>query len=108
MRSGCPLILAGVIALALAAAAHSYWRVSQPYLVPGERAPAYRMLAWDSLRSTWLFAQQVEFAELALTPVTAASAPHVWALVKPYGLEPSTEEMPIVMPARDSGDMPRP
>ncbi len=71
---------AGVIALALAAAAHSYWRVSQPYLVPGARAPAYRMLAWDSLRSTWLFAQQVGFAELALTPVTAASAPHVWAL----------------------------
>ena len=71
---------AGVIALAVAAAAHSYWRVSQPYLAPDERAPAYRTLAWDSLRSTWLFAQQVDFAELALTPVTEASAPRLWAL----------------------------
>jgi len=71
---------AGAIGLALAAAAQSYWRVSQPYLAPGERAPAYRALAWDSLRSTRLFAQQVDFAELTLTPVTAENAPRLWAL----------------------------
>ena len=71
---------AGAITVAVAAAAHSYWRVSQPYLPPDERAPAYRVPDWGSLRSTWLFAQQVDFAELALTPVTPASAPRVWTL----------------------------
>ena len=70
-RWGARAALAGAaIALACAGAGWSYWRVSQPYLPPAERAAPFRTQSWAQLRDTWLFSDQVDFAELAVTPVT--------------------------------------
>ena len=80
-RWGWPAPLAGAaIALACAGAGWSYWRVSQPYLPPAERAAPFRSQSWAQLRDTWLFSDQVDFAELAVTPVTPVNAAHIFAL----------------------------
>ena len=80
-RWGWPAALAGTaIALASAGALWSYWHVSQPYLAPEQRAPQFRQQSWAQLRETWLFSDQVDFAELAVTPVTPQTAPRLFAL----------------------------
>jgi len=80
-RWGWPAALAGVaIALACAGALWSYWQVSQPYLAPEQRAPQFRQQSWTQLREIWLFSDQVDFAELAVTPVTPQTAPRLFAL----------------------------
>ncbi len=57
-------------------AAWDYRRVSQIYLPPESRAAAYRTDTLNKIRSSWLFANQVEFAELLTTPLTPVNA--VW------------------------------
>ena len=80
-RWGARAALAGVaVAVACAGAGWSYWRVSQPYLPPAERAALFRAQSWAQLRDTWLFSDQVDFAELAVTPVTPANAERIFAL----------------------------
>jgi hypothetical protein len=80
-RWGWPAALAGVaIALACAGALWSYWQVSQPYLAPEQRAPQFRQQSWTQLRENHLFSDQVDFAELAVTPVTSQTAPRLFAL----------------------------
>jgi hypothetical protein len=80
-RWGVPAALAGAaIALACAGASWCYWRASQPYLAPEERAAIFRGQSWAQLRDTWLFSQQVGFAQLAVTPVTPANAAAMRAL----------------------------
>ena len=54
--------------------------MSQPYLPPAERAAPFRAQSWAQLRDTWLFSGQVDFAELAVTPVTPVNAAHINAL----------------------------
>jgi O-antigen ligase len=81
VRWGWPAALAGVaIALACAGALWSYWQVSQPYLAPEQRAPQFRQQSWTQLHEIWLFSDQVDFAELAVTPVTPQTAPRLFAL----------------------------
>ena len=80
-RSGARAAMLGAaIALACAGAGWSYWRVSQPYLPPAERAAPFRSQSWAQLRDTWLFSSQVDFAQLAVTPVTPVNAAHINAL----------------------------
>ncbi len=80
-RWGARAALAGAaIALACAGAGWSYWRVSQPYLPPTERAAPFRAQSWAPLRDTWLFSDQVDFAQLAVTPVTPANAAYLLML----------------------------
>lgn len=80
-RWGLPaLVVALLIGLACGVAAWSYWRVSQPYLAPEERAPQFREQSWAQMRQVWLFSDQVDFAQLAVTPVTAANAASMQAL----------------------------
>ena len=80
-RWGARAALSGVaIALACAGAGWSYWRVSQPYLPPAERAAPFRAQSWAQLRDSWLFSDQVDFAELAVTPVTPVNAARIFAL----------------------------
>jgi len=75
-----PLRSAGRIAaflaipLVLAYAAWDYHRVSQLYLPPEERASAYRDDTLQKASASKLFARQVKFAELSITPLTAANA----------------------------------
>ena len=88
------LATATVLALALAGA--EYWRVSQAFFVPASMRQAS---SWGGLQSpaknSWLFAPQVEFAELVTTPVTPANAPAMHALalrVLHYSPEPRVIE----------------
>ena len=57
-------------------AAWDYHRISQLYLVPESRSAAYRTDTLAKAQSSWLFASQVQFAELLTTPLEPASA--VW------------------------------
>jgi hypothetical protein len=58
----------------LAYAAVDYHRVSQIYLAPQERGPRYRENTLAKIRDSWLFSNQVRFAELLLTPLTRDNA----------------------------------
>lgn len=66
--------LAGAALSALAYAAWDYHRVSQIYLTPEARSPAYRDDTLAKIRGSWLFGNQVRFAELAVTPLSRANA----------------------------------
>ena len=55
-------------------AAWDYRRISQIYLAPESRAAAYRTDTLNKIRGSWLFADQVLFAELLTTPLVLANA----------------------------------
>jgi hypothetical protein len=57
-----------------------YWRISQIYLPVSERSAAYREGTLDKARDSWLFADQVKFAELGVTPLTRDNAAHIHTL----------------------------
>ena len=63
-------------------AAWDYWRVSELYLPQDNRATAYRDGTLDKVRISWLFQDQVQFAELTTTPLTAANAAQFHAKAK--------------------------
>lgn len=63
-------------------AAWDYTRVSQIYLPHNERLPAYEDDTLAKLQGSWLFANQVRFAELTLTSVTSANAERVHAMAE--------------------------
>jgi O-antigen ligase len=67
-------LAAGGGILALAYAGWDYHRISQIYLNPAERSPAYRHNTLEKIRSSWLFRDQVQYAELIITPVTRENA----------------------------------
>jgi O-antigen ligase len=67
-------VLAMVFIVALGYAAVDYHRVSQIYLVPQERDAGYREDTLAKIRGSWLFRDQVRFAELLLTPLTRDNA----------------------------------
>ena len=62
---------------ACAYAAWDYWRVSQLYLPVAHRHAAYREDTLGKVRNSWLFQDQVLFAELTTTPLTRATADSV-------------------------------
>lgn len=72
-RSGA-VALAMVVVLASAYAAWDYRRVSQIYLPADSRAPSLRDDPLPHARKSWLFRNQARFAELTITPLTAANA----------------------------------
>lgn len=53
-----------------------YYRISQIYLPPQERSPGYVENTLAKIQGSWLFKPQVQFAELAITPLTQANADH--------------------------------
>jgi len=55
-------------------AAWDYRRISQIYLPPEARDAYYRSDTLGKIRSSWLFADQVQFAELMITPLSQANA----------------------------------
>ena len=75
-----PRAVAMLLLVAVAFAAWDYTRVSQLYVARGERLAPWRDDTLAKLRSSWLFASQVRFAELSMTPVTPANAADVHAL----------------------------
>lgn len=73
-------LLACALLLACGYVGWDYWRVSQIYLGQAQRAPSYREDTLEKIRPSWLFAGQVKFAELGITPLTAENAQHIHAL----------------------------
>jgi O-antigen ligase len=75
------LVALCLLSLALLAyAAWDYWRVSQIYLDPAERAPDYRENTLQKIQPSRLFANQVKFAELGTEELSADNAEHMRAL----------------------------
>jgi hypothetical protein len=66
--------LAVVVMVCCVYAAWDYHRVSQIYLAPPDRDAAYREGTLAKIGDSWLFRNQVRFAELALTPLTRDNA----------------------------------
>ncbi|MDP2369702.1 Wzy polymerase domain-containing protein [Rhodoferax sp.] len=76
---------AGVAVALLLATGYAGWdyhRVSQIYLAPEQRAASYRTDTRQQAEGSWLFSNQVRFAELTTTPVSRANALHLNALSK--------------------------
>lgn len=59
-----------------------YWRISQIYIAPESRAEAYRDNTLVKIRGSWLFKNQVDFAELSTMPLTHDNALHAYTLAK--------------------------
>ncbi|RYX90721.1 MAG: polymerase [Comamonadaceae bacterium] len=84
-----------------------YRRVSQIYTPFEARDPTYRDDTLNKVRPSWLFAEQVRFAELTMSPVSRANAPAMYALARAsihYSPEPAVAERLIesaVMLGRD-------
>ena len=57
-----------------------YNRISDIYRPVAERSPAYRTNTLQKLKASKLFADQVKFAELTITPLTMANAAELNAL----------------------------
>jgi len=81
-NAGPSLAAAAVLMVAVGYATWDYTRISQIYLAREERLPAWRDDTLAKLRGSWLFANQVKFAKLMLTPVSAANAAEVHALAQ--------------------------
>jgi O-antigen ligase len=73
-------LVATLIIVFVAYAAWDYQRVSQVYLSPKMRAEAYRAHPLDKIQSSWLFQDQLRFAELTTTALTVANAAHLHQL----------------------------
>jgi hypothetical protein len=77
------LCLVAILVMAgCAYAAWDYWRISQIYTVQTQRAPAYRDDTLRKIQDSWLFQNQVRFAELNVTPLTKDNTEHINALAK--------------------------
>jgi hypothetical protein len=73
MRWGLSFLAAAVL-VAAGCAAWDYHRISQIYLPPAQRMAEYRTNTLEKIRDTWFFQNQVKFAELSTTPLTADNA----------------------------------
>lgn len=99
--------LATVLIASCAYAAWDYWRISQLYLLPQDRASAYRDNTLEKVRGSWLFRNQVRFAELtttALTPDNAVQLNTVAHQLLHFSAEPRVVEKlidSVVMLGRD-------
>lgn len=84
INRGLALVGGGFVAIILAAIltfiAWNYWRVSQLYLAPEARAVAYRDGTLEKVRDSWLFRDQVEFAELTTTSLAPENAEYLYAM----------------------------
>ncbi|WP_395318214.1 PglL family O-oligosaccharyltransferase [Variovorax sp. UC74_104] len=82
VRPALSALAATVMLVVVGLAGWDYVRVSQIYLPPGERLPAYREDTLAKVRGTWLFARQAEFAQLTLTTVTPVNAAEMHSLAQ--------------------------
>ncbi|MFH0132704.1 PglL family O-oligosaccharyltransferase [Variovorax sp. VaC1] len=76
-----PVVAAALVAI-VCYAGWDYTRISQLYLPHDERLPMYADDTLAKAKGSWLFARQVDFAELTLTAVTPANAAAVHALAE--------------------------
>lgn len=69
-----------VLLAGLAYAAWDYHRISQIYLPMEQRSAAYRDNTLETIQDSWLFRDQVRFAQLTLTPLTPQNASQLNAM----------------------------
>jgi O-antigen ligase len=77
-----PSAAAAVLMAVVGYATWDYIRISQIYLTRDERLPAYEENTLAKSKASWLFARQVDFAELTLTAVTPDNASALHALAE--------------------------
>ncbi|MBJ2155881.1 PglL family O-oligosaccharyltransferase [Variovorax sp. IB41] len=77
-----PAMAAALLVAVVGYAGWDYIRISQIYLPRDERLPAYEDDTLTKVHGSWLFANQVRFAKLTLTPVTTANAAEVHLLAQ--------------------------
>ncbi|MCJ0765804.1 PglL family O-oligosaccharyltransferase [Variovorax terrae] len=88
-------VCAALLLAACAAVYGDYSRISQIYLPPEARDPAYRDDTLRKLQNSWFFQNQVRFAELSVTSLTRENAAQQHALAKEllhYSPEPKVIE----------------
>ena len=73
LAAGGSITLAAVVY-----AAWDYHRVSQIYLGPAQRDPAYRDNTLEKISATRLFRREAEFAALSIVPLTPANALQIY------------------------------
>ena len=76
-RPLAPILCASAAIISIAFIAYAMWdyrRISQIYLQPEARDAYYRSDTLAKIRNSWLFADQVRFAELMITPLSPANA----------------------------------
>lgn len=66
--------MAALVTMGLVYVAWDYHRISQIYKAPQVRDAAYRDDTLTKIQGSWLFRDQVKFAELTTTPLTRANA----------------------------------
>ena len=74
VRDRAAAVLAACVIAACGYAEWDYRRVSQIYMAPEARAPAYRDDPLPQIRRSWLFRNQARFAELTIAPLTPENA----------------------------------
>lgn len=72
--------LGAVVLTGLAYAAWDYHRISQIYLPPEQRAAAYRENTLEKIRASWLFRNQVRFADYTITPLTRDNVEQLYVM----------------------------
>lgn len=75
-------VTAAVLIAIVGYASWDYIRISQIYLPRDERLPQYEEHPLEKAQGSWLFANQVDFAKLTLTTVTAANATEIHGLAR--------------------------
>lgn len=74
------LVVTVVALTGLGYAAWDYYRISQIFYPPAFRSAAYRENTLEKIRGTWLYQDQVQFAEFTLTPLTPGNAEHLYEM----------------------------
>jgi len=91
-------VIASVLALALLYSGWDYHRVSQLYTAPEQRSTFYRARPLPRIGDSWLFRDQIAFAELSITPLTHENAARTHALAMEllhYSPEPRVVKVAI-------------
>lgn len=93
-------LAAAILIAAIGYAAWDYHRISQIYLPVAQRSAAYKDHTLEKIRNSWLFQDQVQFAELSTTPLTRDNAVQLNALA--HGLLHYSPEARVVEKLIDS------
>jgi hypothetical protein len=77
-RVACAVV-AGWLGVAIGYTALDYWRVGQLHLPTSQRHADYQEDTLQKVRNSWMFQDEVRFAEVTTTPVTPENAEKLYA-----------------------------
>ncbi|MEO5670020.1 MAG: Wzy polymerase domain-containing protein [Ramlibacter sp.] len=102
-RAALRRLMVAVLLITTCYAAWDYRRISQLYLAPEARVPAYRDDTIDKVKGSRLFRAQVDFAELTTTPLSRDNAQ--WTLDTALALLHFSPEPRVIEKAIESAVM---